>query len=237
MKRSLGEINRNVRMYLWGDHGLTLLLILLFPAMFATSSIDTGTERIIFGFFFTLLLVSGVSNISTRLLPRIAAGLLAAVTIAIHWLHNFNTDPRLAIVASTLSLLCFLVLSFVILKKVFQDGPVTVSKIKGAIGVYILIGFSWSFIYQLIDLQIAGAFNIPPFAAASGDVRHSTDLTYFSFTTLTTLGYGDITPTHSLSRMFAILEGLIGQLYPATLLARLVSLEIMHREKKRLDLY
>ena len=55
-------------------------------------------------------------------------------------------------------------------------------------------------------------------------------LTYFSFVTLTTVGYGDITPTHEVTRMFAIMEALCGQLYPATLLARLVSLEVMHRK-------
>jgi hypothetical protein len=55
--------------------------------------------------------------------------------------------------------------------------------------------------------------------------------TYFSFVTLTTVGYGDITALHPIARMFVIFEALFGQLYPATLLARLVSLEVMHRQE------
>jgi voltage-gated potassium channel Kch len=121
----------------------------------------------------------------------------------------------------------------VILKQVFQDGPVTVAKIKGAVAVYIMIGFTWSYIYRLIDLQVPMAFNLPTSLTSPDEAKNSADLTYFSFVTLTTLGYGDITAAHPLSRMFVIIEALIGQLYPATLLARLVSLEIMNRESSR----
>jgi hypothetical protein len=58
-------------------------------------------------------------------------------------------------------------------------------------------------------------------------------LLYFSFTTLTTAGYGDITPVHPLARNLANLESVVGQLYPATLLARLVSLELEHRRQSK----
>jgi hypothetical protein len=68
--------------------------------------------------------------------------------------------------------------------------------------------------------------------AGMPSVERQQILTYFSFVTLTTVGYGDITPTHDITRMFAIMEALCGQLYPATLLARLVSLEVMNREKE-----
>ena len=60
-------------------------------------------------------------------------------------------------------------------------------------------------------------------------------LLYFSFTTLTTLGFGDILPLHPLARNIVNLEAIIGQPYPATLLARLVSLEIEHRRQSRGD--
>jgi hypothetical protein len=60
-------------------------------------------------------------------------------------------------------------------------------------------------------------------------------LLYFSFTTLTTAGFGDITPLHPLARNLANLESVIGQLYPATLLARLVSLELEHRRQSKSD--
>lgn len=233
MTRSLRDMEKNVRSYMWGDKGLTAILILLIPAMFLSPLLDSELARISFAILFTALLLSGVANVSTHLLPRFAAGLLVGITIITHWLHNFTSDHRLAFWAIFLSLLCFLLLSVVILKQVFQDGPVTVAKIKGAVAVYILIGFTWSYIYRLIDLQVPMAFNLPASLPSPDEARNSADLTYFSFVTLTTLGYGDITAAHPLSRMFVIIEALIGQLYPATLLARLVSLEIMNRESSR----
>lgn len=215
---------------MWGDKGLTALLILMLPAMFLGPLLESDLARPLFAILFSVLLLSGVANVSSKLLPRFAAGLLVFSTIVIHWLHNFTSNHRLASTAVFMSLLCFLLLTAVLLKQVFQDGPVTVAKIKGAVAVYILIGFSWSYIYQLIDLRVVTAFNLPQTLLSSDEASHAADLTYFSFVTLTTLGYGDITAAHPLSRMFVIIEALIGQLYPATLLARLVSLEIMNRE-------
>jgi hypothetical protein len=235
MKRSMSEILKQFRAFWWGDRGLSTLLILLLPAMFIVPLLDSDLARFLFAVLFSALLVSGVTNISSRRLPRFAAAALSGSTIAILWLNELHPVPALTAWAVFLSLLCFLLLAMVILRQVFMDGPVTVTRIKGAMAVYILIGFSWSYIYQLIDLQIPGAFNLPHSTTAPNDIRHSADLTYFSFVTLTTLGYGDITAVHPISRMFVIIEALIGQLYPATLLARLVSLEIMHREKQHAD--
>jgi len=228
-------MEKSFRTNMWGDKGLTALLILLLPAMFLSPLLDSDLARILFAILFSTLLLSGVANVSTHLLPRFAAGLLVGATIIIHWLHNFTSDHRLAAWAVFMSLLCFLLLTTVLLKQVFQDGPVTVAKIKGAVAVYILIGFSWSYIYRLIDLQVPMAFNLPAAINSPDEANQTIDLTYFSFVTLTTLGYGDITAAHPISRMFVIIEVLIGQLYPATLLARLVSLEIIHREKQQTD--
>ncbi len=79
---------------------------------------------------------------------------------------------------------------------------------------------------RLLELQLPGSLFITPTAAGQSVFVHETEFTYFSFVTLTTLGYGDIIPVHPTARMFVIIEALIGQLFPATLLARLVSLQI-----------
>jgi hypothetical protein len=71
---------------------------------------------------------------------------------------------------------------------------------------------------------------LPPTGAEHGS---GAALLYFSFSTLTTAGFGDITPVHPLARNLANLESVIGQLYPATLLARLVSLELEHRRQSK----
>ncbi len=87
--------------------------------------------------------------------------------------------------------------------------------------MYLLLGFIWAHAYELVALWHPGAF--------AGAVDGSLPWTYYSFVTLTTVGYGDITPVHPLARAVAVLEALTGQLYLAIMLARLVSLELQSR--------
>ena len=126
-------------------------------------------------------------------------------------------------------LVFMIMLTVVILAKVYGKGRVTTHRVKGAIAVYLLFGITWSLLYGLLDQTLPNAFSLPISDDIFSPERQGT-LSYFSFVTLTTLGYGDIVPTHEISRMFVVMEGLIGQLYPATLLARLVSLQLMHQD-------
>ena len=87
-------------------------------------------------------------------------------------------------------------------------------------------------LYQLAALTIPQAFRLPEDLAGGGPDALQRLLMYFSFITLTSTGYGDITPVHPVARLLAMFEALAGQLYLAITLARLVSLEIMHRQEK-----
>jgi hypothetical protein len=101
----------------------------------------------------------------------------------------------------------------------------------GAVAAYLLIGMIWSVAYYLVALWIPGAFSIQgPFASSDSESLQS-QLFYFSFVTLTTLGYGDIVAVHPIVRMLVILEGVVGQLFPAILIARLVSLQVQSKKK------
>jgi len=116
--------------------------------------------------------------------------------------------------------------------QVFGEGPVTGHRIRGAIVVYLLLGGLWALVYQVVAITIPHAFHLPEgFEGSYPDALYRL-LTYFSFITLTSIGYGDITPVHPVARTLAMLEGLVGQLYPAIILARLVSLAVMHQNKK-----
>ena len=90
----------------------------------------------------------------------------------------------------------------------------------GAIVLYLLIGLIWAVIYSAISLHVPNAF-----AGSVGVNAGLSDWVYFSFVTLTTVGYGDITPVAQGARALATLEAFIGQLYPAIIIARLVSLQ------------
>jgi hypothetical protein len=116
-------------------------------------------------------------------------------------------------------------LLFMTLKQTLRPGPVTVHRVMGGIAGYLLIGFTWSFIYQVVIQQSPGAIH---FSSVSTDVhaRQPTHLIYFSFVTLTTVGYGDAYPVHPAARSLAIAEALIGQLYLAILIASLVGMAV-----------
>jgi len=220
----------------WGEQGLSTLLFIFFALFFLSPFIESHLAGAIISIFFVLLLISGIANVTSRISYRVAASMVALSALTFNVLHNVIPGKGIDVCWVSSALVFFFILSYVVLKEVFKDGPVTAHRVRGAIAVYLLIGITWSFIYQLIVLLIPNAISFPSsMTALPGTAEHQSALTYFSFVTMTTLGYGDIVPVSPVARMFVIVEALIGQLYPATLLARLVSLEIIYREKSLAD--
>jgi hypothetical protein len=111
-----------------------------------------------------------------------------------------------------------------------KKGPITAYRIQGAIAVYLLLGLAWAHTYDLIEYLSPGAFT----GTITDSARFSSWM-YFSFVTLATLGYGDITPMHPVARSLAVAEAITGQLYLAILIARLVSQELYYRASKEGD--
>ena len=123
-----------------------------------------------------------------------------------------------------LLMLCFFILSaWLAIRQVLFTGAIDTNKILGAICVYLLLGIIWAIIYTLIADINPGTFN-----GHKPEPWHKSfpDFIYFSFVTLTTLGYGDITPATSVSRFLTYMEAVIGQFYLAILVASLVGIRI-----------
>lgn len=119
------------------------------------------------------------------------------------------------------ALLCFLLLQWV-----FRGAQVTTEKISAAICVYVCGGLVWAGLYRLLLMWRPDAIRFP----AGGPTEEA--VFYFSFTTLTTLGYGDIVPVHALARSLAYLEAIVGPLFVAVLIARLVALQVTTQAKE-----
>ena len=99
-------------------------------------------------------------------------------------------------------------------------------KLLGAICAYLLVGVTWALLFALIGDLDPGAFRWPSLHGEQVTEASFSTYTYFSFVTLTTLGYGDVSPVSEIARRLALLEALLGQIYLAVLVARLVGLHL-----------
>jgi len=119
-----------------------------------------------------------------------------------------------------------------ILEDVLRRGQISADKICGAICVYLLIGFAWAFGYGILELVNPGSFFGLAEIDANNHVGRIMQLRYFSFATLTTLGFGDILPRSPVARTLTTLEAVTGQIYLTVLIARLVGLHIVHASSR-----
>lgn len=147
-------------------------------------------------------------------LSLIAVNILATAT----WMMSGNTGTGMI---AHLSGLGFLALTgFVAVRAILQPGPVDLNKVTGALCVYLLIGIAWAELYHLLH-----GFDPGSFSGVEQQQGHALSwrFLYFSFVTLTTLGYGDVLPLTIYAQTLTVMETVIGQLYLAVLVAALVS--------------
>jgi len=208
------------------DRSLTALLLFLVILIFIVDPLgDLGIGgHLLIDLVFSLLLISGAGAVVRGVMPTLVVGGLVCASLMLRWARLSSSADWLEVSdAFSSALLCGL-LAAIVLMQVFRDGPITAQRLQGAVAVYLLFGLAWAFTYKIIALRWPSAF-----VSAAGALDTKKDLSssfvYFSFVTLTTVGYGDVTAVHPMARSLATAEALVGQLYPAILLARLVSME------------
>jgi hypothetical protein len=158
---------------------------------------------------------------------------LSALSVVATWLELGHPGIWTALVAHFSIVILVGFFSLTILNYVVQSGRVTLDKILAAVCVYFMVGYAWTFAYAILDDITPDAFaGLVPVAEDQHAFRIM-QLRDFSFVTLTTMGYGDITPRSPSARTMAMLEAVMGQFYLAVLVARLVGLHIVHEESGR----
>ena len=171
----------------------------------------------------TLVLCMGVLAVGGRQRTLILAIVLAVPAVAGNWAHHFFPATWLVCVAyaARLSFLAFIVAN--LLAFILRAPRVNTEVLCAGISIYLLLGVIWAIAYMLLGSLNPNsfAFSVPP-AANSGIAGFNA--LYFSYITLTTVGYGDITPVSKIARMLAITESMCGTLFVGVLIARLVSL-------------
>ena len=203
--------------------GMTVLLAMLVATIFivpvaAPPLGDSG--RAVIELFFLLVLLAGAWAIAEHQRAALAVAALGGAIVAIAWLPMPLFGPATPVVREVAALLAVVLLAAMVGFRVFAPGRITTDRIMGAIALYLLFGVVWGNAYEIVALADPAAFN-----AAPDPGRGIERWFYFSFVTLTTVGYGDVTPVSRAARVLAIGEALVGQLYPAIILARLVTLQ------------
>ena len=212
------------------DRLLTVLTVVLTLMIFVFAPLQAA------GFFlFQTFAIAGLLAIIGGALiisgSPIAFGLMSIALIAnlvVFFLRLYYSWPYNLYLLSGAWLIIALTLGIVVARVVFGRGQITYHRIVGATLLYLLIAVAFATLFAFVGLSISDAFKGIAF---QDDAALANSLFYLSFVTLTSTGYGDIVPVHPLARSLCNIESIIGQLYPATILARLVTLELRFGSK------
>jgi hypothetical protein len=215
-----------MRRELWaGDEGLTALLGALLLRIFIGRY-----APLVLDLWLAITLLSGVFAIGWQRKTARVIVLVAILLFALRGLGFVGGEGAIGLtVDAALAIFLLSTLAVIVLSQIFREGPITRQRVQGSIVIYLLLGLIWAEAYILAAHLDSKSFTGNLSTEQNAVLAH---LTYYSFVTLTTIGYGDIAPVSLATRALANAEGLIGQLFPAILIARLVSMEIAARPMK-----
>lgn len=197
-----------------------LAFVLVYPFFAGISSRDE-LFRLLAVMVFTATIYAGLGR--GRL--TILAFSLGVPCILIHLLNAAGYLGSLHTASMVLGVVFMAFMSCVMVWSIVSNPSVTTDTLAGAVSAYLLIGITFGVLYTLIERLVPGSFRdtIDP-----GKHLSQAEFTFFSFVTLTTTGYGDIVPWGAHARSVAMIEAVIGIMYPAVLIGRLVG---MHGHK------
>ena len=200
-----------------GRYGL-LLLVLLFSYVLSAFVQRKWVLALQIGLFLAVSALAVQSERLKRRTVRVLAGVtvggsIIAITLALT--ESANAGGGVAYLWAALMLLFAVVL---IVRRVLAQSDVSLQSILGAVSAYVIIGLMFASVYGAINQFTSGDFFVQ--GAAAGTLK---TFQYFSFTTLTTLGYGDYTAAQPGGQAVAVMEAMLGQIFLATLVARLVA--------------
>jgi hypothetical protein len=206
---------------------LLVFLVLFFLTFPFIKSVQHNFEWVAVLFFFAIALTLWAQNLRKNLfLACIGIGEFA---LALGWLSSlerfFAFKTTLAVSSLSIYAVFMIIAIVVMLGKMFSTTKVTVAVMRGGISLYLMLGYLWVIFYYII-------YHFDPHAFHSISTWKDSYLFYFSFSTLTTVGYGDISPANNIAMGLANLEAITGQLYIGIFVARLVGLHIIHQSHK-----
>jgi hypothetical protein len=211
-------------------HGpCTYLLLALLGLILLYPYLQRGLlARIVLGILYSMILLGGAYALGQNRWSVIAGFGLAIIGVALQWTALLANDAMITQLAGIAYAVFLVIMIGEVLKYILKRGPVTADKLHGALAGYIMLAFLWAFIYSLIEHFNPGSF--APADIKLGESNAFFRLLYFSFTTLTTTGFGDITPVTDQARSLVIIEEFAGVFFVGVLIARLAGLYPQERK-------
>ncbi len=202
---------------------LISLIVIFFLAPYSSSIIGNSVMTILF-------LIINLLIVNFLYLPKIGKFTLRSLAVLASFLDlsHANQVHRLTNIMFLTNLFygIFMILAIIFLGSlIFREKKVDINIVNGGISIFLLLAFLWFNFYSIIL-----AFDPTAFKGLSSELEQQYQIFYFSFTTITTLGYGDITPVNKFAMSLANAQAIIGLMYPAIFIARLVSLYTTQEE-------
>ena len=206
------------------EEGAVLLLPLLVAAIFVAPLLKDWAPVLaaLSTAFIVLLFIVGALVVARNVWAGVVVSLLAGAATVLEVVRQIEGADSFAPWRIGLAGLTIALFTVVMLARVFAPGPATSYRLVGAVVAYLLVGLTWAYFYEFVEILRPGSFRTPH-GMAEGSYP---TVLYYSFVTLTTVGYGDVTPLSSAARALSNLESLIGVLFPAVLIGRLLSKQV-----------
>jgi voltage-gated potassium channel len=204
------------------QNGFLILLLSLLALQIIPPFINHSERSILLGILVAIVLLFALYLVAYSRKELIIGMLLCAPAIATNWTNN-SVDATLVIYAHYFFAIAFLAyISVHIFRYLFESEDISADMLYAAVCLYFIVGMIWAMIYVLIEMYHPGSFQLD--AELNNTRAVFGELLYFSYVTISTLGYGDMAPLTRIARSWATIEAIIGQFYLAFVVARLVSL-------------
>jgi hypothetical protein len=187
----------------------------------------TAKGRMLVGLINVFVVIATVAAVGRSVLSFVIVLLLAVPAISFQYLGVVGDDPEALAHAWEFAAALYAATILYLLRYVFQPDVMTADKLYGAAAGYLMIGVLWACLYAIVDHHYPGSFTM----GGQPATMLMTDLLYFSFTVLTSTGFGDVVPVLRQARAICVIEQLIGALFLAILIARLAGVYPPRRER------
>ena len=207
-----------------------IYLLVFLLIMIAVAPLDEvlGRFGILTDLATSVVLILAIYSVSQKRLHTVIGVLLAVPMIVALWSDLVGEYSWLQITGRLCGIAFFAFLIVIILKFVLSQDEITRDLIAAAAIVYLSLAAMWAFAYTVIEMMHPGSFAIPGQSAGS-----TVNSLYYSLVTITTLGYGDITPVTSVAKVCTTLEAVVGQLYLVITVAWLVGMHVSQSVEKK----